>query len=160
MDPQNPKPGDLLIDATPLKGALVDLPDGGTKGLSREKEGCEVVMDEINTNHAEYGVRAGITDNDLVSLNEYHQKIEAIDRYLPAAEKLVELLRESRAIYEDKRERQIKLIVSSVESRSAQSKDVELLGRYGRTREYYSRHGKKSAQTRLKNSKEESETKE
>jgi hypothetical protein len=147
-DPKQPKPGSLLIDATPLEGVLIDLPAGGTKGLSREKDGCQQMIDEINANHPTLGGRAGITDDDLRELNELHQKIAQIDYFLPAAEKLTELLHESRIYYEDKRERQIRLFVSSIESRSKQSHANELQARYQKTREYYSQIGKKAAQAR------------
>jgi hypothetical protein len=155
-DPKNPKPGALSIDASSLEGKLLDLPEGGTRGLAREKDGCEQVIEELNANHKAYGGKAGITDGDLSEINELNQKIEQIDLYLPAAEKLLELLLESRAHYEDKRERQIKLLVSSIEARGKKTGDTELLARYQKTREYYSRNAKKAAQTRQKNKEKKS----
>jgi hypothetical protein len=156
-DSKNPKPGALRIDASSLEGVLLDLPEGGLRGLAREKDGCEQVIEELNANHKAYGGNAGITDADLIAINELHEKIKEIALYLPAAEKLLELLIESRAYYEDKRERQIKLLVSSIEARGQQSGNTELSARYQKTREYYSRTAKKAAQTRQKNKAQKSE---
>jgi hypothetical protein len=152
-DMKTPKPGDLVIDASPLREKLVDLPEGGLKGLAHEKEGFKELMEELTANQEIYGVRAGISSEDLKNIGSLNLLLAEIDSYIPAANKLAELLQESRAYYEDKRERFVKLLVDSLLNRSRANQDKEILARYEKTRAYYSQIGKKAAQTRAKKAK-------
>jgi peptidoglycan hydrolase CwlO-like protein len=79
---------------------------------------------------------------------------------LPAALKLVEILHESKAAIDDKRQRLISAFAQPAESRAkAQGNDTTLLAKYEKTRAYRSAIAEKGAKTRKKKEAEAAETK-
>ena len=83
-DPRNPDVGDLVIDASNLSPVIIDLPPGGRIGLRAGQPGCREALAEIRSNQAQYGVTAGIRDEDVEAMEEGMTRIDEIDRILPA----------------------------------------------------------------------------
>lgn len=157
--PQLPQPGDFIIDVTPIASYLVDLPKGETRGMLSEQRGFTEVLTEINANQASLGDKAGITVGDFTSLQSSSEIVGKIDGYLPAARKLVEILEESRAKYDDQRQRIIYATADAVDRRAKHSADGgTLLARYQKTREYRSAIALKGYKTRRRNAQPEAET--
>jgi hypothetical protein len=153
-DPKNPEIGELSIDATVCQPYIVDLPAGGLVGLRTEHEGVDDVIDEIAANQAAWGDKAGVTAGDFNQIMTSTQHIEEIDRHLPAARKLVELLEETRAKEVDARERSISSVAQTVEIRAKQPGNEAVLAKYDATRAYRSEFANKAARTRRKNAEE------
>ncbi len=154
-NPKHPVPGDLSIDASELASVIIDLPEGAMRGLRVEQDGLEEVLAEIFANQAEWGEKVGITSGDKLDLETLNVVIRRIDDFVPASQKLVELLLETRAKLDDRRQRLINAIAEGVERR-AKSLDYgeTLLARYQRTRAYRSAIAKKAARTRRRNAQE------
>lgn len=150
-DPKNPLPGELSIDASDLAPFIVDLPPGGMRGLRPEQDNLNEVRKEIVANQPKYGDTAGITNSVFTQFQTVDQQIEQIDKFLQPAEKLVEVLIESRARLVDQRERLVAGMAESAERQAKTSGNDELLARYATTREYRSQTAMKAAKTRKKN---------
>jgi len=148
-DPKHPVPGDLVFDASELASFLVDLPEGALRGLRAAQEGFKEVLAEIFANQADWGEKAGILAADTADIEDLNLKIDRIDDFVPAGLKFVELLLETRAKLDDRRQRLVNSFAESVERRAKVLDDGDsLLARYQRTRAYRSAPGKKAFRTR------------
>jgi hypothetical protein len=151
-DPNTPPVGSLKIDVSALAAFLTDLPPNGTLGMRTQQDGYDEVILEIKSNQAEYGDAAGITATDLKNLLTADEQYAQIVAQLPAAMKIVEILTESKAAIDDKRQRMISAIAQSAESRAkANGNGPTLLAKYEKTRAYRSAIAEKGAKTRRKN---------
>lgn len=150
-DPKKPDVGDMRIDASHVGGIVVDLPPGGRIGLRKSQRYFPETVAEIFSNQPLLGVAAGIRDEEPVAIQTGIQQIADIDALLPAAEKLVELLQETRAVIDDRLQKQVFTIAETVERRAKMLGDDELRARYARTLEYRSAIGNKAARTRQRN---------
>lgn len=151
-NPNAPQPGELVIDVTALKGFLVDLPPGAMQGMRTEQDGWADVVAEIVGNQAEHGDAAGITATDFARFQTLNEQYAQLVAYLPAVEKLVEILQESRANIDNQRQRLASAFAQSAELRAkASGGDTTLLAKYAKTRAYRSAVAEKGARTRRKN---------
>jgi hypothetical protein len=151
---QKPEVGSLIIDARPVAPFVVDLPSGAMQGMRTEQDGFEEVLNEIFSNQATLGELAGVTASDLAEIKSANEQIAEIDIYVQPAQKLAEVLVESRARLDDKRQRIVSAIAQSVESRAKSSGNRELLAKYEKTRVYRSAIGVKAARTRRRKAQE------
>ncbi len=145
----------LVHDCTALAPFLVDLPPGGRRGMCSEQEGFSEVVGEILTNQAALGDTAGITKADFDSFQESNLRVAMIDARLPALKKLVEKMEETRALEDDKRQRQVNAFADSIERRARTTGDKSLLAKYETTRKYRSAVAMKGVKTRAKIAKAE-----
>lgn len=143
--------GSLIVDARALAGVVVDLGPGERQGMRTEQRGYPEVVTEIVSNQRTHGEQAGITQTDIERLVELDRRIAQIDQYLPATQKLFELLTETRAASDDERQRLVSAFAQSVEARAKASRNSNLLAKYERTRAYRSAIANKGAKTRQKN---------
>jgi hypothetical protein len=150
-DPKKPDVGDMKIDASHLRGIVVDLPPGGRIGLRKSQANFPEMIAELLSNHPLFGVAAGIRDEEPVAIQASLQQMADIDALLPAAEKLVELLQETRAVIDDRLQKQVFTIAETVERRAKMMGDNELRARYAKTLAYRSAIGNKAARTRQRN---------
>lgn len=150
-DPKKPMYGELSVDATDLADDAVDLAERARLGMRRAQPGYGVAEAEIVANQPTLGERAGITTLTVQELVDSSARIVRINERLHAARKLVEILEESEAFHDDKRQRLIFGAADSVETQARARGDHELLAKYERTRAYRSSIGKKAARTRQRN---------
>jgi hypothetical protein len=150
-DPKKPDVGDMRIDASHLEGIVVDLPPGGRIGLRKSQPNFPEAIAELISNQPLFGAAAGIRDEEPVAIQAGIQQMADIDALLPAAEKLVELLQETRAVIDDRLQKQVFTIAETVDRRARMMGDDELRARYARTLEYRSAIGNKAARTRQRN---------
>ncbi len=150
-DPRKPLYGELHVDATDLVDDTVDLEERARLGMRRAQPGYDLAEGEVVANHPTLGERAGITTLTVEELVASTMRIARINERLHAARKLVEILEESEAFHDDKRQRLIYGIADSVETQARARGDHELLAKYERTRAYRSAIGKKAARTRQRN---------
>lgn len=149
-DPRKPLFGELAVDATDLEG-LVDLPERARLGLRRAQPGYEVSEAEVVANQETYGERGGITALTVHEITTSTERITKIRGRLIAARKLVEILEESEAFHDDKRQRLINGVADSVETQARARGDYELLAKYEQTRAYRSAIARKAVRTRERN---------
>lgn len=151
-DPNAPLMGSLKIDVTSMAAFLKDLPPNGMLGMRTEQDGYAEVLLEIKSNQAQYGDAAGITATDYQTLITTDEQYAQIMAHLPAARKLVEILIESKAALDDKRQRMISTIAKGAEERAKVNADgPTLLAKYEKTRAYRSAIADKAVKTRKKN---------
>jgi hypothetical protein len=143
--------GELAVDATALFNDLVDLAERERQGMRSAQSGYPKAEAEVVANQPVFGERAGITGFVFQQLIHSSEVIEKIDEQLPAVEKLLEILVESRAYHDDRRQRLVSGIAKSVEAQAAALGDSELLAKYQYTREYRSSIANKAARTRRRN---------
>ncbi|HLM73822.1 MAG TPA: hypothetical protein VK459_14050, partial [Polyangiaceae bacterium] len=94
MDPKNAKPCDLHIDATDIK--IVDLFPEQVSKLSKTRSGFNVAIACLLRLSPELIDRAGINPAVVPKAAALMATNDRCDSMLPAAEKLVELLHETR----------------------------------------------------------------
>ena len=94
----------LVHDCTALAPFLVDLEGGRLRGLRSEQEGFSEVVAEILTNQNLVGDVAGITTSDFEAFKQSNHRVAMVDARLPALKKLVEVMEETRALEDDKRD--------------------------------------------------------
>ena len=150
-DPRKPLYGELHVDATDLVDDTVDLEERARLGMRRAQPGYDLSEGEVVANQPTMGERAGITTLTVDELVASTMRIARLNERLHAARKLVEILEESVAFHDDKRQRLIHGIADSVETQARARGDYELLAKYERTRAYRSAIGKKAARTRQRN---------
>jgi hypothetical protein len=148
----------LQVDATGLISFLEDTPAGARQRLRSAQPGFPKAISEIVTNQNSLGERAGITTHDFQELLTASQRIDQIDALLPTARKLVEILEESRAVQDDKRQRYVSAVAKSVEMRAKALGDDSLLAHYEQTRLYRSSIAAKAVRTRQRNQRELEDT--
>jgi hypothetical protein len=146
MDPKNPVIGQFVYDGTEFVSYAVDLPPGGCQGLLVTREDHPDVCKELIANQAVWGAKAGIADQEIEDLKTTNERIARIDVFLPAMEKAVEMLTETRRLLDDKRQRIALDAAQSVDRRSG--KLPELNAKYQKTREYRSAIAKKGLKTK------------
>lgn len=151
LDPKRPDVGDLILDATNLAGVIVDVPTDKLGGLLTSQPGCDEAVAEVRSNQPVLGVQAGIRDEDVADINTTVAQMAEIRSLLPPARKLVELLEDTDAVLDDRLQRQLLNIASTVERRAKMLRNDELLARYAKTRKYRSAPGYKAARTRKRN---------
>lgn len=153
-DPKNPNVGDCVFDGSEFAPYLVDVPPGGLQGMRTAQDGCDEVCKEIFANQAEWGAKAGVTAEDIASLEDIDKKMARLDQFVQPVRKFLELLIETRYVLDDRKQKLIYTIGQAVERRGREK--PELLAKYQQTRAYRSATAKKAVKTRNKNAEEAS----
>ena len=148
-DPKNPVVGTFLFDGVEFSEYAVDLPPGGCQGMLPTREGFPEVCKELLAHQAEWGLKAGITEQELSDLVTSNDRVGRIDAFLPALVKAVEVLTETRYMLDDKRQRIALNAAQSIDRRMKSCPD--LLAKYQLTREYRSAIAKKALRTKARN---------
>lgn len=148
-DPKNPEVGSLVFDGEEFAPYLVDLQPGELQGMRTEQPGFDNVNKEVVANHAEWGAKAGVTEEDFNQLQTISERIERIDLFVRPLQKFLEMLIETRYVLEDRRQRIVLNIAQSVDRRGV--REPILLAKYEKTRSYRSAIAKKAVRTRRRN---------
>jgi len=153
MEKESKKPSidDLFLDARPLAERLFDLPPGERQGLRVAMDGFDEAAAEVIDFQPRYGARAGISEQDFEAFTHTVTCRNEIRKHLRVARKLLEVLEESDAVYDDQAQRQIFSFAQIIEARAKAYGDPEILAKYEKTRAYRSAIGYKAAKTRRRN---------
>ena len=93
-DPKNPKPGDLHINASAL--TVVDLLPEQISKLSKLRDGYESALDSLASLSPQAATHEGIHPAEIERAVTLAAEIKSLDIFSPAADKLAELVRETR----------------------------------------------------------------
>ena len=105
-----PESSDLLLDARPRESFLVDVADGGTPGMRREQAGIAEVVHEIKGNQNAWGVKAGVTPDEVATIVTTTAQLAQLRAFRPSVAKLLEMIDETLAIDRRKRTPEIPLV--------------------------------------------------
>lgn len=142
--------GSLVIDVQDIAGELVDLPHAATQHLTREKPEFEGLKAEWAT------AMSGPLGPEVIPAPLYarfqHQTavLEKVLARRAEAEKLLEVLKETQAYLEDRREGDIAIVAKAVQA-SIQHKGEAFAAAFEKTLAYYSQVARKGVETRRKN---------
>ncbi|HEX2570357.1 MAG TPA: hypothetical protein VH877_12430 [Polyangia bacterium] len=137
----------LQIDVTELASMLIQLVS--RQGLTPTQGGYGEVGQEIRDNHEAWGAKAGVTADDIATLDECDLVIASVDRFLPAIDHLHEVMLDTRYDADDRRQRTVLNIAKAVDRRIRKTPELETL--YAKTRSYRSTTAKKALRTRRRN---------
>jgi hypothetical protein len=149
--PGEPYGGTLIIDATALKDILFDLPPKAMQGLRSEQSGFDDVVKELATQVPAAGGAVGITaemHTELVTLTDHLTKLR---EQRGDVAKLLEVIDESEAKYEDERESLISRMADSVRSTAKRTGNEAVLAQFEKLLHYNAQNALKAAKTRRRN---------
>jgi hypothetical protein len=95
-DPKHPKVGDLSVDASDIQ--VTDITPEQVKKLTKVRDGFEKAIENVVNLKPEAIDRAGLNEKDIQRLTANLMRDQRIAELLPASEKLVELLHETRQL--------------------------------------------------------------
>ena len=142
-------PGPYVVDCTILQGCIIDIVNGGMRGLRTDRPGFTFVTLELANAVPLVGVTAGVPQDVYDHFVMCNQTVDGVDERLAVARKLVEVLEETRAFYIDARQNDLSLIVDAIKSRAQRRKDSKVLLQFERTLEYVRQIGDKAAPSAL-----------
>lgn len=135
---------------------LVDVKEGGTKGCRREKEGIGEVLYELAVAMPKLGDAAGISQAVYAEIVEGTSRIEKLRALRGQLEKALEVVEETEAVEEHKRESNIAIVADTVKM-TARRKDESVLAPFEKTLNYHAQFAEKAWKTRRRNKKEAAE---
>ena len=142
--------GAHALDFQHLDGVLVDLPDGGTRGLRREKNDWDEVEQELTTRLPLHAAVLRIAPDLAAQMAAMNERIDQVRAFKLAVNKLAEVAMETEIYLEDEREGMVSLVVEAVR-KAAKRIDPTLMTAFERTVSYHGQTGKLAAKTRRKN---------
>jgi hypothetical protein len=148
-----PKPGDLAIDASPIKEDLITVPPGELAGIRTEQDGYDDAEVEMVSNQEEFGEMAGIPGSDITELQTLTAKIKRLRTYRRALDRLSQIVSESERFHDNRRHQIISSSASAVDKRSRRAGYRMLLKKYEKTRSYRSASAEKGVRTRQRKKK-------
>jgi hypothetical protein len=148
-DPTNPVPGDLSIDATELNA--VDITPDEILRLLKFRDGVAKALANIERLKPEEMARAGINEKEVARARGLIAEYRRCETFHPAAEKLVELVHETKL----DRAHQLCMIMGEIghQARRRAAKDpkgAEILGPLADLLEYQYGPANRAAATRAK----------
>ncbi|MRG93423.1 hypothetical protein [Polyangium spumosum] len=148
-DPKHPKPYDQIFDLSDLQ--LVDITPEHISHLTKLRDGHDVAVETLLFASPLALKRAGIHPDEAQELAALWADAQRIDEVLPAAEKLVELLRETRLVRGHEIAIRLGEMVQQIRRRADRSPDgAEILAPFEKVIAYQSAPALKAAATKEK----------
>ncbi|MFS8071864.1 MAG: hypothetical protein ACMG6S_36300, partial [Byssovorax sp.] len=101
--------------------------------LSEDDRSLSEVVQEVTANQEKWGGKAGVTADEVAGIVTTTAEIAKLRAYRPAVAKLLEMINETEALLEDKRETLIRTVAESVDAK-AKMVGEELFAKYEHTR--------------------------
>ncbi|MBK9266470.1 MAG: hypothetical protein IPM54_42615 [Polyangiaceae bacterium] len=149
--------GPLEISLKDLDGHLIDLPKNAMQRLRSAQDGIDEVITELAQSVPLHGENAGITTKVYQSFVDDTAIIEKLEAGESELEKLLEVVRESRAKKVHNRENTIAQMADAAKSTAHRTGDKSILAPFEKTIRYNSQIAEKAAQTRRKNAEAKAE---
>ena len=145
-----PYAGSLAVDFQHLDGVLVDLPEGGTRGLRREKNDWDRVDLELATRLPLHAGTLRIAPDLGTQVSSLNERLEQVRAFKVAVDKLAEVAMETEAFLEDEREAVVGLVVDAVR-KAAKRTDPTMMTAFEDTVRYHGQVAKRAVKTRRRN---------
>lgn len=143
--------GPLVVDVSPVKDDLVDLAQGEMRGMRAEQEGLDEVLTELSTAVPAHGDDLNVPPQAYKRVLDRTALLATLRAKEIDLEKLLEVVRETRAKTENDREDDIALIAQAAQKAADKKKDQSLAAPFAKTIKYNSQIADKAAHTRKKN---------
>jgi hypothetical protein len=148
-DPQNPQPGDLVIDASQLD--VVDMASDMINNLIKVRDGIEKAVANVERLKPEEMRRAGINPMEVDRVRDLMAQYRRAEALLPAARKLAELVYETKVYRGHEISQILGEIAAQARRRGERAPDgAEILGPLEELFEYQYGPAKKAVATRDK----------
>jgi len=158
-DPKHPKPTDKHIDVRDLE--LVDIPPDHVARLSKLRAGHAEAVEGVLRLPAATLKRAGVHAEEVQDLAAHWATIQRIDEVMPAVEKLLELLKETRLVHGHEVALKLGEMASQVRRRADHAHNAgEIAGPFEPLLAYQSGPALRAAATKAKAAKVAAEEKE
>ncbi|EYF04142.1 hypothetical protein [Chondromyces apiculatus] len=145
-----PYAGSFAVDFQHLDGVLVDLPEGGTRGLRREKDEWDRVDLELATRLPLHAATLRVAPDLATHVTSLNERLEQVRAFKVAVDKLAEVAMETEAFLEDEREAVVGLVVDAVR-KAAKRTDPTMMTAFEDTVRYHGQVGKRAVKTRRRN---------
>jgi hypothetical protein len=146
------------VDAS-LVAAFARYPRKGKPAPKRlERPGLPEVLKEIYDNQETLGARAGVTAEDILTLQTADVQIATTREYLGTVRQLAGILEYTEADVDEGRHRRINAIATAVDRRLQEAGNEDLALRYAKTRAYRSAIAVKAVRTRRRRTQEAQDT--
>jgi hypothetical protein len=146
--------GQLTFDVTPVGAILFDLPPGVLQGMRRQQAGMSDVSAELAEAIPTLGAAAGVPEEAYKRFVESGDKVALVRKYRLGLDKLIEVLAESEALYEDQCEQALSQIVDAVKSTAKRSRNKGIQAPFEKSIRYTQQTAAKGVKTRKKNAAE------
>ncbi|MDI1484457.1 hypothetical protein [Polyangium sp. y55x31] len=148
-DPKHPKPNDQVLDLSDL--TLVDITPDAISRLSKLRDGHAVAIANVLSASALALKRAGIHPDEIQEIAAPWADVQRIDEVLPAVEKLLELLHETRLVRGHEIAMRLGEMAQQIRRRAERSPDgAEILAPFEAMLAYQSGPALKAAATKEK----------
>ncbi|MDI1434192.1 hypothetical protein [Polyangium sorediatum] len=148
-DPKHPKPNDQVFDLSDL--ILVDITPDHISRLSKLRDGYHVAVETIVTASSLALQRAALHPGEVQALAASWADVQRIDEVVPAVEKLLELLHETRLVRGHEIAMRLGEMVQQIRRRADRSPDgAEILAPFEKLLAYQSAPALKAVATREK----------
>ncbi|MCC6551702.1 MAG: hypothetical protein IT372_01610 [Polyangiaceae bacterium] len=140
--------GSLNINLQHLDGVIIDAEDGATKGWAREKPGFDAAKKEMDGSLPAHAATIGVAPEVMARIQATTDRLSEVRQARIAVAKQLEVLEETEAFLEDKREADIGVVVGAV--RRVGKRNRGLLIHFEETMRYHGQIGVRAAKTRRK----------
>ncbi|TKC99587.1 hypothetical protein [Polyangium fumosum] len=152
-DPKHPKAGDRTMDLSDIE--LVDITPDHVAHLSKLRDGHAGAIAALLLSDPAARQQAGLSEVEVAELGALWQDFQRIEEVLPAVEKLLELLHETRLVRAHEIAYRLGEMAHQVRRRAERSaKGAEVAAPFEALLEYHFATGQKAAAAREKNKKE------
>jgi hypothetical protein len=143
-----PYKGSLTVDLTSIAAILVDLAPGAAQYLRKEQPGFAEAVVEIKESVPVHGPEAGIPADVYTQFVECNENIAKIDESRSVVAKMLEILDETRALFDHERQMHLSLMVDTVKSTARRRKRPAIMAPFEKTMRYFSQVADKAVRTR------------
>ena len=151
-----PYAGPDVLELKEVVSFLVDVKEGGTKGLRRVKKGVDEVLVELSNAVPKVGNAAGVSLAIYAEIVESTSRLAKLYAVRSLLAKAMEVVEETVAVEQHKRESNIAIIANTVKS-VARHKDENVVAAFQKTLRYHAQFAEKAWKTRRRNKKDAAE---
>lgn len=143
--------GPATFDLTTIVSILVDQPPGALRGMRRDQPGIEEVIRELADAVASHGAEAGVPTEAYQRFLDSTEKLAQVRQNSAALLKMAEVLQETEATFENRREQALSQMVDAVKSTVKRTKNTAIQAPFEKSIRYTQQTSEKGVKTRAKN---------
>lgn len=146
-----PYTGPTVFDLSAIVSILVDQPPGALRGMRRAQPGIDDVIRELEGAISSHGAEAGVPAEAYQRFLDSTDKLAELRLDSAALLKMAEVLQETEATYENRREQALSQMVDAVKSTVKRTKNMAIQAPFEKSIRYTQQSSDKGVKTRNKN---------